>query len=232
MRKPRDMSIRAYANRVVEINSQLGSFPPFAADQSLSDEDLIEIFEFAIPKSWQKQMIKHNFDPQASTIAEFIQFCERMESTEDIDEAPIPRKQKQATSEKRSTTSPKGKRQVEEPRNENGKKYCMLHGKGNHSTDECLTMKNQAKRMKGAYNSVSTEGKKKFKQREELHNLVMKSVEKALSSKQGKAAKKALEEYHFDDAEPSKDKAETSSSSSGEEEDFDMDDFSLGEESK
>jgi hypothetical protein len=236
MRKPRDMTMRVYVTRVQEINGLLDQFPPFAPNQALADDELIEILEFAIPKTWQKQMIKQNFDPQANTIAAFVQFCERMESTEELENS-TPKgesskgnyhKSKSEEKKKKYSSSSKNKRGSDERSGSDNKKYCMLHGLGSHTTDDCLTLKNQAKRMKGAYNSVSTEGKKKFKQREELHNLVMKQVEKALMSKKGKAAKAALEEYHFDDDVPTK---ESSDKQDDEAEDFNMDDFSLSEDS-
>ncbi len=40
--------------------------------------------EFAILVSWQHQMTHHGIDQSQQTIAQFVQFCECLESTEQI----------------------------------------------------------------------------------------------------------------------------------------------------
>jgi hypothetical protein len=82
MRKPQNVTTREFVARVVEINGMLADFPPFNTNQSLPDEELLDIFEFGIPANWQKHMIKLGFDPLQHTTSEFIDFCQRMEWTE------------------------------------------------------------------------------------------------------------------------------------------------------
>ena len=62
-------------------------------------------------------------------------------------------------------------------------KYCMLHGKGNHSTEDCHTLKAQAKRMKAMYEAQTPENRQKLKNRQELHEIIAESVEEALKKK-------------------------------------------------
>ncbi len=54
MRKPADMKIREYVNLLKRMNNEeLANFPPnFDTNQKLSDEDLLDIVSYAIPKSW------------------------------------------------------------------------------------------------------------------------------------------------------------------------------------
>ena len=57
-------------------------FPPFGQDQSLDDDDIMEILEFDIPAFWQKDMIYQGFNPSEHTATEFVEFCKRLEFTE------------------------------------------------------------------------------------------------------------------------------------------------------
>ena len=84
--KPHDMSIRTYVARVVEINDQIPSYPHLDDEgpaSKLNKDELMDILEFGIPNSWQKQMILHNFDLIQKLMTEFIQFCKRIKKTED-----------------------------------------------------------------------------------------------------------------------------------------------------
>ena len=86
MRKPKEMTFRVYMARLVEINNKLSLFPPFAGDaQKMDDSELLDIGEFAIPSSWQRQMILQDVDPLQGTIQNLVDFCERMERTELMD---------------------------------------------------------------------------------------------------------------------------------------------------
>ena len=222
MRKPKEMTMREYANRVQELNTALQQFPPFGANQELPDDEVLEILEFGIPRRWKKEMITQNFDPQAHTINDFVQFCERMESTEEYE---TKQPNAESNNKKRKSTDRHDKKRSESTGP--GEKYCMLHGRGNHSTDECKTLQNQTKRMKGAFNAQTPEGKKRFKQREELHNLIAKSVETALKSRSNKAAKKALDEYQYDEESTTKTVTTTEEDDPEVEVDFDEDEFNL-----
>ena len=82
MRKPQNWTIRSYANRITELNEYLTSFPPFGGNQSLPDEEILDLMEFGIPRAWQNQFTIQGFDPQANSVNDFVQFCEHLESTE------------------------------------------------------------------------------------------------------------------------------------------------------
>lgn len=203
LRKPKDTSIRKHVARAVELNGYLPFFPePRAgvAPTKLDDDELLDILEFGCPNAWQKQMLLQNFDPMEHSIQEFVQFCERVELTEEPLQEPTEKKNKK-------------KRRAESG---NGKKRCMLHGEDcGHTTDECRTMKAQTKRMKATYESQHPEKKKAYKQKQEIHALVMEAVEKAFKAGNKKTEKNDSDEdttteeenYNFDRlTNPPKDK--------------------------
>ena len=170
MRKPRTLKIRLFVARATELNSYLRQFPPFANDQELQQDELMDIFESAIPASWQNQAIIQGFNILEHTPNEFVEFCERIESIEtDAPDKPKPSGDKDGEGKKKG-----GKRK----RTETGSttKVCMLHGPG-HSTEECKVLQAQAKRMKGAYESQTPEGKKQWKRREEMNAIVQQLME-------------------------------------------------------
>ena len=64
MRKPSDMKVRAYYQQIMRINTEeVASLPPFALDQALGDDEMIDILLYGSPKSWQKEMDCQGFDP-------------------------------------------------------------------------------------------------------------------------------------------------------------------------
>ena len=54
---------------------------------------------------------------------------------------------------------------------------------GNHSMEDCHTLKAQAKRMKATYEAQTPENRQKLKNRQELHAIIAESVEEALKKK-------------------------------------------------
>ena len=68
MRKPSSMKIQDFVYRVSEINDHLVNFPVETGTATkISDDELMEILEFAVSEKWRKQMLLHGFDPQVST---------------------------------------------------------------------------------------------------------------------------------------------------------------------
>jgi hypothetical protein len=85
MRKPRDMRMRAYRNRMMEINNYLARFPPaFDALQKKTEGELVDILHAGTPRKWQGDMVHLGFDLITATSQNLLEFCERMEFMEDI----------------------------------------------------------------------------------------------------------------------------------------------------
>ena len=60
LRKPRNMSIRMYVNRILELNDQLASYPGTGDNQDgtkLPEDEILDLLEFGIPNTWQKAML-------------------------------------------------------------------------------------------------------------------------------------------------------------------------------
>ena len=128
MRKPKEMTMRTFMARIVEINNKLSKFPPFGGDaQKMDDSELLDIGEFATPNTWQREMIVQDFDPLAGTTQDLVDFCERMERTKELD-APIPKKPQTTNKE----SSLRRKLQV---------KWCEFCDMNNHNTKDCFKLK-------------------------------------------------------------------------------------------
>ena len=85
MRNPRDMKMRTYCNRVIELNNYLARFPSnFNDAQKIDEEELVDILEFGTPNKWQYKMVCMGFDSATSTSQELVEFCERLEFTEEL----------------------------------------------------------------------------------------------------------------------------------------------------
>jgi len=61
--KPFKVPVWDFMTQLVEINQLLNNFLPFAADQALSKDKILDIAKFAIPATWQKTRVLQGFDP-------------------------------------------------------------------------------------------------------------------------------------------------------------------------
>ena len=57
MRKPREMKARDFVARLQEINNYLAQFPPFGVDQTLPEDEVLDILESAAPIAWQREFV-------------------------------------------------------------------------------------------------------------------------------------------------------------------------------
>ena len=188
LRKPAEMTTKKYAARVVEINSYFKYFPWVEGSSSppekLADDELIDIMEFGCPPCWQKSMVMHDFDSTTATVKEFVEFCERLERTEeDHNDDPkkrsfnkddrIPRKKRRKESS--HFTPPVGKAK------KSSTLYCLYHGEGNHDMENCHIIKQQVKNMKGVYRAQRTDKKKEYFKKKELNAIIDQMVEKCMA---------------------------------------------------
>ena len=167
MRKPAGMKVRAYYQALLCINlEEITALPPFWNNQQLSDDELLDVLLFGAPKSWQKEMEKQGYDPMAHPLNEAVDFLENIESSKDFDGTKVETKKKSASTKNKSKGS-----------SSSGEHYCMLHGKGNHSTEDCVKLKAEAKRLKSNSSGKKSSGGK--------------SNDKSWDDKASKAAAKA-----------------------------------------
>ena len=157
MRKPADMNIRTYLVHLNRINNdEIPHLPPFGADQGLSEDELIDILLFGIPKSWHREMDRQGFDPILSRPHELVKFLEQIElaETHDKDSNKVQKK-----ANKKGKASKNG--------DKSDSNYCMLHGNCNHSTDNCKTLKGKAQQMKDSYQKDGSSKNKSWSRKAE-----------------------------------------------------------------
>ncbi len=157
LRKPKEMKIREYFTRYRELNNYLEEFPPFKDGQKLPEDELMEHAEFAIPNAWQKQMVLQGFNPVEHSLQEFIEFCERLEVSEDIYDGAHTKGQK-TKFQKESSSNSNPQKETGKPFNKKRKHtnyFCLYHGNNtSHNTDDCKILKAQAERMAAAHKNA------------------------------------------------------------------------------
>jgi hypothetical protein len=207
MRKPRDMSTREFAARVTELNAYLKEFPPFQSDQQLDDPEIMDILEFGVPNSWQKNMVMQGFDPMIHTTAEFVCFCERHEFTEGtLDNSEDKNKAKPKASSKSSSNDGKSRAKPSVEANPNNKnkrkaasdKWCDLHQTYGHDTSECKVVQSQIAKMRASWETVRPNKSVSFKKpngyakdssvtsKKELMTMVKESIKSLVQNKKQK----------------------------------------------
>jgi hypothetical protein len=151
-RKPTDMSVREFWANFNRINNEeIPRLPPnYDSAQSLQDDECIDILLYALPKSWQSEMTRQGYNPFENSPTQLIAFCEQLENAEALTNDP-----------KTRTVSYKDKSKSKSNKSKSGDLYCMLHGKGNHKTEDCNTLKSQAKKIKSGDKSGSYQSKNK-----------------------------------------------------------------------
>jgi hypothetical protein len=145
MRKPADMKIRTFVNHLHRINfDELPQLPPFETGQELSNNKLLDIILFGIPKSWVKEMNRQDFDPFArEDIQMLILCCKCMESAEDLhDNNNKPGSNSKNSHKKTKFSDNKGK-----PTKGSGK-WCEYHKTDMHDTSECLGVEKDERKWK------------------------------------------------------------------------------------
>ena len=164
LRKPRDMTVREFITRLVEINEMLAEFPPGAQEQKLPTDELMDIAEYAVPATWQRTMMMHNFDPTIHTPQDFIEFCERIEFAEGTDSnnqeaKPQPDSKNRRDGLLRAKSSERGQNTNGNRKRRGESKWCVLHEQDSHDTSECKVLLNQAKRMRGTWEAYKSGNK-------------------------------------------------------------------------
>jgi hypothetical protein len=151
MRKPYDMKVRQYVNHLQRINTEeLPALPPFDPNQSLSQDELLDIFLFGIPKSWNNEMTKQDFDPYRDNInlRKVVEFCERLESVEEF--SPRSNKKKDRHSNNKSDKYKKSKYNHDKSKTKTKDgKWCDYHESNTHNTSECSVLNKLKESKKG-----------------------------------------------------------------------------------
>jgi hypothetical protein len=190
-RKPADMKIRVFVSHLLRINySELPLLPPFSPANSLTNDEIIEIIQYAVPNSWSRKLREQGKDPLLMGTTLFINAMEAIESAEtDFNAAS---NGDSGTSAKKSNKSSKKAKRSNKSTNsgDGGEYYCLKHGKNStHATDDCLVLKRLANKGSGNTNTKSKNktwkrdaDKSTSESKKEVAAFLKKAVKKELNS--------------------------------------------------
>ena len=139
MRKPNDMKVRSYVNHLHRVNfEEMPYLPPQGPNQSLPNDEIVDIVVYGLPKSWIREMDRQDFDPFRNTnIRTLVDFCERLESAEDFQGDSTPKK----TNHKDNKSHNKKQKHSYKGKAKDGDKWCDYHESNTHNTNECSVLK-------------------------------------------------------------------------------------------
>ena len=88
--------------------------PLFDDSQVLEESELVNFLANKAPKSHKAMLINQGFNPETSSLATFVEHCERAETTDDIAGAKIAASDKESDPrrKKRKTKSDRGKKRI------------------------------------------------------------------------------------------------------------------------
>ena len=141
----------------IYLNHYLESFPPDSPGQQvqkLPDHEVKEILFYAMPKSWQKSMTVqgYNYMDDAETVSHMADFFElRCENLEVKPEKKSKKDKKASSKKKKSSVQFQNDSEEESSEDEkpsSNRLYCLLHGRGAHTTDSCNELKRLIKDSK------------------------------------------------------------------------------------
>ncbi|NJO52630.1 MAG: hypothetical protein HC840_28110 [Leptolyngbyaceae cyanobacterium RM2_2_4] len=145
-RKPKDMSVKQYVSNVIHVNEvELPLLPPFNADQSLSEDEIVDMILFGTPSSWIKEMDRQGLNPEDTTLTALVSFLERIEESEGFDP--------QSTTIAKKSDNKKSK--SSDNKMVAGDKHCLFHGPNTHSSNACHTLKKMLEEQKKGSGSGS-----------------------------------------------------------------------------
>ena len=154
-KKPLDMKVKDFVEQVVTMKELLTCFPdasPTVPTAKIPDNKILDLLESEMPISWQRHMVLHGFDPMDRTIAELVNFCERIKLTKEL---PTGKKTSRGKTGKDHNKGSKKGVKKRKPKGEMSSPYnCILHGPNKtHSIEDCCALNNI---VKGAKNRTRT----------------------------------------------------------------------------
>jgi hypothetical protein len=218
MRKPRDMKIREYVDRLQEINDYLVYFPTKdgeAEATKLPEEEIMDILLFGIPNSWSKKMVELGFDTLAHTPNEFIEVCERISFGENENNGQKA-KTTQDAGQKGAKSLPSSLSKSSNNKNkrknsDNEEKYCPLHKTYGHDANDCKVIQSMVKKQQanweagGSTNYKRQKKENQTKKTEQMFNFMVKAFKEANSKNHDKndnendKKRKAEDNFAFDE---------------------------------
>ena len=209
VRKPEGMRTSTFYARLVEMNEQLKSFPDAGETDKLGSDELKEILEFALPKTWRVHMTLSRFMCDEKTAKDILDFCKDIEGLEaehgSLAVAGVTDNKRSSAPTNSTSSSRKRKRESRRsPKSESsekGQKYCPVHGWCSHTAEDCVALKDAIssgkrkyteKRQKTSGGSDKTYSKQNYS-KQELNVMISSACDLAVD-RAFKAAKAATSE--------------------------------------
>ena len=167
LRKPKEVSVRACASRLQEINGYLRHFPGPDLNSPLADGEIISILVAMIPSAWRRKMVSINFEPLTKNLMDVIEYLEQLEVLEATEKKQSPKNSQSENKTKESSKSrnksqkggsrkknKKRKQRSESSESENSDKKFCAYCKGTngrywtHNTEDCYFIKNLGNKKK------------------------------------------------------------------------------------
>jgi hypothetical protein len=170
------MRTREWLARLIEINEMLVEFPPnFNNEQKIPEDELKDIVEFGVPNAWRTIWVQHDFQPMQKNMAEIVDFCERIEYAEQIEDAVKGSKNQKgpsaeadrnggdskkgalaqaskSSSQGRGNNNKKRKAKHTSYADSDGRDGCALHAYAtDHTTTECRVIMSQIGKMRAQW---------------------------------------------------------------------------------
>ena len=196
MRKPQGMKVRTYYQNLLRLNGEeLPNLPPFGPNQSLSNDELLDIVLFGTPRSWQNEMERQGFDPMEQQLFQVIDIMENIETTETNPMTKV-------TGKSDGKKPAKGKDSKDSSSKKKAPYFCKEHGPNyTHDTKDCkvLQKKGSGNNQGGnkSWNRKASESSAKSKK--ELATLIAKTVTKNVKKQLASADKKRKSDDSSDD---------------------------------
>ena len=178
MCKPHSLKMRKYIATVIERCDDLKYFLDYTAMNKFDDNELCDIVEFGSPPVWQNMMLIQGFDIINHTLDELVEFCEHLESVEELYDAhmkpevkpKVDVKHGSNNENKHSGKSPSGDSSCFQNRKckEIEGKYCPLHNMNSHDMADCKVIWDQVSKMHASWNPMSSNVAKHQKQMYQL----------------------------------------------------------------
>ena len=122
------LTTRQYVGLARDLNSRMAHLPPlFDESQVLEESELVEFLANKAPKSHKAMLISQGFNPETSSLENFVEHCKRAETTDDIAGAKFAASDKESEPRRENRTktkSDRGKKRIKC----STKMYCYLHG--------------------------------------------------------------------------------------------------------
>ena len=87
LKKPLDVKVKYFVERVITMNELLTRIPdasPTVPAAKIPDNKILYLLELAMPISWQRHLVLQGLNSMDETIAELVDFCERIELIKEL----------------------------------------------------------------------------------------------------------------------------------------------------